>query len=106
NRLGQERFAHARVADEEHAARNAPAQPLELLGILEELHDLGELFLGLINAGHIIKRDIGVLFGEQAVARAAEIAQHADASARRAYLAQEEKPDEQENQNIRQHVEQ
>ena len=40
----------------QHALGNPPAQPLELLGVLEELDDLLELGLGVLQAGHFVER--------------------------------------------------
>src|SRR5437879_13419379 len=43
DRFGEERLAGAGRADQEDAPRDLPAEPLELLGILQELDDLSEL---------------------------------------------------------------
>ena len=43
-------LAGARRPDEQHAARDARAERVELLGVLEELHDLLELRLCLVDA--------------------------------------------------------
>src|SRR5581483_11650096 len=45
DRLGQERLAGARRADQEHTLRDLAAELLELLRILQELDDLPELLL-------------------------------------------------------------
>ena len=42
--------------DQEHALGNPPAQPLELLGVLEELDDLLQLGLGVLQPGHFVER--------------------------------------------------
>ena len=44
-------------ADEQHAARDAPAEPLEFLRVAQELDDLLQVFLGLVDAGHIVEGD-------------------------------------------------
>ena len=42
------------------------AQALELGGIPQEIDDLGDLFLGFLDAGHVIERDVDLIFAEQA----------------------------------------
>ena len=53
---GQQRLAGSRRAHEQHAARDARAERVELLGVLEELDDLLELRLGLVDARHVGER--------------------------------------------------
>ena len=53
----QQRLAGARRADQQHAARQPRAQLLIARRDLEEVHDLGELDLGLVLAGHVIEGD-------------------------------------------------
>ena len=48
-------FSGSRRADEQHAFRNAAAQFLEFLGLLQEVDDFLQLFLGFLNAGDIFK---------------------------------------------------
>ena len=57
----QQRLAGARRADEQHAARDARAERGELLGVLEELDDFLELFLGLVDAGDVGEGHDGLL---------------------------------------------
>ena len=38
---------------------DAAAERLELLGVLEELHDLLDLLDGLLDAGHVLEADLG-----------------------------------------------
>ena len=97
--LGQEGLAAAGFADEEHAAGDAAAQTSELLGVLEELDDLGDFFLGLFNARHIGERDARHFLVERAVARLAEVAQHAPAASRTAHRAAHQEVDEDDQQN-------
>ena len=52
---GQQGLAGTRRADEQHAVRDACAQRVELVGALEELHDLFQLFLLFVFTGHIGK---------------------------------------------------
>ena len=49
----EKRLAGAWRADEQDAFGNTGTESCELLGIGEELHDFGELFLGFINAGDV-----------------------------------------------------
>ena len=70
--FGEQRFAGARRADEEHALGNAAAEHLVLFGRLEELDDFAELIDGLFDAGDVFERDFDVFLGEQLAAAAAE----------------------------------
>jgi hypothetical protein len=45
------------VADHQHAARDAPAELLELGRIAQELDQLGDFFLGLVAAGDVGEGD-------------------------------------------------
>ena len=87
---GEQRLAGAGRADEEHAARDAPAEPLELLRVAQELDDLLEVFLGLVDAGDVLEGDAAVGLGEQLRLRLAEAERLA---ARPLHLAHEEDPD-------------
>jgi hypothetical protein len=51
--LGQQRLAGARGADQQHAARDAAAELLELLRVLQEVDQFLDLFLGLVAAGDV-----------------------------------------------------
>ena len=55
-----QRLAGAGWADEENAARDAPAEALELLRIAQELDDLLQILLGLVDARDILERDAPV----------------------------------------------
>ncbi len=68
----EEGLAGARRSDEQDALGDAAAKTLELLGLAEELDDLLELFLGFVDAGDILERDLLLLHGEQAGTRLAE----------------------------------
>ena len=46
-----------RAAREQHAARDPAAEPAVAVGVLEEVDDLGELRLGLVDAGDVGERD-------------------------------------------------
>ncbi len=56
--LRQQRLAGARRADEEHALGQLAAQLGELLRVLEEVDDLLDLLLGLVEAGHVLEREL------------------------------------------------
>ena len=72
DRFGQEGLARPRRADDQDALRNAPAQLLEFMRILEELDDLDDFFLGLINPGHVGKCDLFAVFCQEPRAAPAE----------------------------------
>ena len=58
DRLGEKRLAGAGRPHEQHALRNSPAKLLECRRLLEELHDLLNLFARLVDAGDIRKRHL------------------------------------------------
>lgn len=60
-----ERLTGTGRADEQDAARDAPAQPLELLGIAQELDDLLQVLLGLVDARDILEGDAAMRFGQE-----------------------------------------
>ena len=68
----EQRLAGARRADQQHAARDARAERGELLGVLQELDDLGQLLLGLLHAGHVGEGDGRLVAHEHARAALAE----------------------------------
>ena len=76
-------------ADQQRAARDAAAKPLEFLRIAQELDDLLQVGLGLVDAGHVLERDAAVPLGQQLGLRLAEA--HGAAAAR-LHLAHEEDP--------------
>ena len=61
----EQRLAGARRADQQHAARDAPAELLELLRVAQELDDLLQILLGLVDAGDVVEGDAAVALGEQ-----------------------------------------
>ena len=67
-----QRLAGARRADEQHAARDARAERVELLGVLQELDDFLELGLGLVDAGDVGERDDRLVAEEHPRAALAE----------------------------------
>ena len=72
DRAGQQSFAGSRRSDEQHALGDAPAQLLEFLRLAQELDNLLQLFLGFVDTGHILKRDLLLLHREQPGAALAE----------------------------------
>ena len=78
---GEQRLAGAGRPGQQHALRDRGAQRAEALRVAEEVHDLGELRLGLLDAGHVGER--GALVGAVVAlrARAAEARRAAGARA-------------------------
>ena len=91
---GEERLAGARRAHQQDALGNAAAELLELLGLLEELDDLLQLFLRFLDPGHVLERDLALLRREQPRLGLAE--GHGLVAAR-LHLTHEEDPDAEEN---------
>ena len=85
----QQRLAGAGRAHQQHALGDLAAQALELLRVLEEVHDLLELGLGLVDAGYVLEGDAALLLGQQLGARLAEA--HGAAAAG-LHLAHHEEP--------------
>ena len=67
-----QRLAGAGRPDQQDAARDAGAERVELLRVLEELDDFLELRLGLIDAGHVVERDDRLVAEEHPGAALAE----------------------------------
>ena len=67
-----QRLAGAGRADQQHAARNLAAQPLEFSGIAQEFDDLLQILLGLVDARDVLEGDAAVRLGEKLCARLAE----------------------------------
>ena len=64
NRARQKRLTGARWSNQQRTFWNLAAQAREFLRIAQKFDDLFKLFLGLVDACHIIKRDAPVLFGQ------------------------------------------
>ena len=64
----EQRLAGARAARQQHAARDAGAEALVALRVLQEVHDLDELLLGLVDARHVVERH-GLLAASTRLAR-------------------------------------
>ena len=69
---GEQRLAGAGRAVEQHALRDAGAERLELLRVLEELLDLVELLHGLVGSGDVAEGDLGRVDRHPLGARLAE----------------------------------
>ena len=85
----EQRLAGAGRADQQHAARDAAAEPLELLRVAQELDDLLQVLLGLVDAGDVLEGDAAMRLGQQLGLRLAEA--HGPAGAA-LHLAQTEDP--------------
>src|SRR5918995_2995877 len=57
----QESLARSRGSHQEHAFRGRSPKAGVLLGVLEEVHDLDELVLGLLDAGDVVEGNLRVL---------------------------------------------
>ena len=93
---GEQRLAGARRTDEQHALRDAAAEPLEFLRIAQEFDDLFQFFLGFVDAGDVFERHAAGALGEQLGAALAEAHRLAAAGL---HLAQEENPHADEEQH-------
>ena len=86
----EQRLAGAGRADQQQAARNAPAEPLEFAGIAQEFDDLLQIELGLVDTGHVFKGDAAVRLGQKLRPRFAEAERLAAGAL---HLARQENPD-------------
>jgi hypothetical protein len=64
HRFGEQRFAGARRADEQHAFGDAAAEHLVLFRRLQKLDHFAQLFNSFIDAGDVFERDFNVLLRE------------------------------------------
>ena len=69
---GHQGLAGAGRPDQQDAARDARAERVELLRVLQELDDFLELCLGLVDAGHVVERDDRLVAEEHPRAALAE----------------------------------
>ena len=92
----EQRLAGAGRADQQRAARDAAAEPLEFLRVAQELDDLLQVVLGLVDAGDVLEGHAAVPLGQQLRLGLAEA--HG-ASAARLHLAHEEDPHADEQQH-------
>ena len=89
--------------DQQHALRDAAAELLELLRLLQELDDLLQLFLGFVDAGHVLERDLLLLRGEQAGAALAEAQRLVPAALHLAHHEDPERQQQDEGDGVDQH---
>ena len=97
DRAGEQRLAGAGLAGEQHAARDAAAEPAVAVGVAQEVDDLGELGLGLLDAGDVLE---GHRRGRRLDAPGAGAAEAPSPPARRRRRAAahlDEQPDEQDH---------
>ena len=102
DRLGEERLAGARGTDHQDALGNASAHPGELLRVLEEFDDLGDLFLRLIASGDVGEGDLVAVAGQELGAALSEAERTA---ARLTELADEQEVQETDDEDKRDDVE-
>ena len=88
--------------DEQHAARDARAERVELLGVLEELDDFLELRLGLVDAGDVGERDDRLVAEEHPRAALAEAHRLVVGALGLAHHEEDEAADEEQRQQARQ----
>ncbi len=92
--LGQQRLARTRRAHQKGSFRNLGAQLLVFVGLAQEVHDLHDLYLGLLKARHVLERHaLRLLLVEHLCAGLAHV--H-DAPARAAGTAARHRAHEQE----------
>ena len=89
DRARDQRLAGAGRADQQHAARNASAEPLEFGGVAQEFDDLLQILLGFVDARDVVERDAAMRLGQQLGARLAEAHRLAGAAL---HLARQENP--------------
>src|SRR6185312_9114138 len=89
----EQRLAGAWRSVQEHALRDARAQRLELLGVLEELLDLVQFLDGLVGARDVLERDLGRVDSH---ALSAALAEAHDLRPAALHLVDEEDPEAQE----------
>ncbi len=102
----EQRLAGAGRSDQQHAARNPPAEALELLRVAQELDDLLQVLLGLVDAGDVLERHAPVRLRQKLRLRLAEAERLAAGAL---HLAHEEDPhrqDEEHREPRHQHADQ
>ena len=65
NSTRQQGFTRTRRANKQRPFRNFATKAREFLRVSQEFNDLFQLFLGFVDAGHIVKRHAALLFGQQ-----------------------------------------
>ena len=100
----QQRLAGARRAHHQDALGDAPAEPGELLRVLEEGDDLLDLVLGLLDAGHVGEGHLALVLGQQLGLRLAEAHRLAAADLQLAHEDQEQHHQHQHRQPGHEHL--
>ena len=90
DRARDQRLAGAGRADQQHAARNASAEPLEFAGVAQEFDDLLQVLLGFVDAGDVLERHAAMRFRQHLRARLAKAHRLAGAAL---HLPRQEDPD-------------
>ena len=72
DRLGQQRLARARRADQQDTLGNPSAQTLVFFGGIEEIDHFADLLDGFVDPRHVVERDVNVLLSVQLSSAAAE----------------------------------
>src|SRR5881392_202287 len=93
SRTREQRLTGTRRPVQQHALRDARAERLELLRVLEELLDLLELLDGLLDAGDILEADLRRV-GRHALR--ARLAERHDLRAATLHLVHQEDPEPEE----------
>src|SRR5690606_13906158 len=65
DRLCQQRLTGTRRPDHQNALRGAATQSLEFAWITQEVYQLFNVFLGLINTGHVTKGRLDLIFTQK-----------------------------------------
>jgi hypothetical protein len=99
DRAREQGLAGAGRAEEQHPSRDLRAHRLELRGVLQVVLDLLQLFDGLVDAGHIAERGLGLVLGHRLVAAAPELHHPAPAPLGAVHDEQQDAPDEQHRQD-------
>ena len=92
----QQRLAGSRRSDQQHAARNPPAETLEFLRIAQEFDDLLEILLRLVDARDVLERHPSMRLGQKLRLRLAEAHRLAAAAL---HLSHDEEPDAENEQH-------
>ncbi len=92
----EQRLTGSGRADQQRAFRNLAAETAELLRVAQEFDDLFKLFLGLVDARHVVEGDAAMLFGQQFCPRLAEA--HRPAAPAALHAVHEEDPDADQHQ--------
>ena len=72
NGAGQQRLAGAGRPDEQQAARDPPAEPLEFTGVAQEFDDLLQIEFRFVDTGHVLEGDAAMRLGQKLGAALAE----------------------------------